>query len=194
MLKLARHPGNDAEALAGLLDRRQHPSRQVTSERSTRGDGRRFPCVLGRLDRSQQHPQASDRDQEAHHAPGHGLGGEPTITRRCFARAALEPVPSNTWAAEPPGSGRGLVTRQKFLIRNSPRPTGSAGEDQRFRWSGTDLWARLDLNQRPHPYQGSRASAVRTAVSPGRGRASGAKGCVLSDLVSSDAGRLVLQP
>jgi hypothetical protein len=32
MLELARHPGNDAEALAGCLDRLQHPSRQVTSE------------------------------------------------------------------------------------------------------------------------------------------------------------------
>jgi hypothetical protein len=40
---LARHWGGGAEALAGLLDRLQHPSRQLTSEGSTRGDGRRFP-------------------------------------------------------------------------------------------------------------------------------------------------------
>jgi hypothetical protein len=29
--------------------------------------------------------------------------------------------------------------------------------DQRFRWSGAGLWAWLDLNQRPHPYQQSPA-------------------------------------
>jgi hypothetical protein len=29
--------------------------------------------------------------------------------------------------------------------------------DQRFRWSEAGLWAWLDLNQRPHPYQVSRA-------------------------------------
>jgi hypothetical protein len=34
--------------------------------------------------------------------------------------------------------------------------------DQRFRWSRADLWAWLDLNQRPHPYQQSRAYRYAT--------------------------------
>jgi hypothetical protein len=67
--------------------------------------------------------------------------------------------------------------------------------DWRFCWSRADLWAWLDLNQRPHPYQGYRGlSAVRTGVFPGHRRASGAKGCVLSNLVPSGAVRLFSVP
>ena len=40
------------------------------------------------------------------------------------------------------------VPRDKWSDRHGRMATG-----KRFRWSGADLWAWLDLNQRPHPYQ-----------------------------------------
>jgi hypothetical protein len=46
---------------------------------------------------------------------------------------------------------------------------------QHFRWSGSILWAWLDLNQRPPPYRLNAVTAVRTVVFAGRTRPSGSK-------------------
>jgi hypothetical protein len=42
-----------------------------------------------------------------------------------------------------------------LLANNNREPTKLKSSWQRFRWSGTALWAWEDLNLRPHPYQGS---------------------------------------
>jgi hypothetical protein len=44
-----------------------------------------------------------------------------------------------------------------LLASDNPEPTKLKSSWQRFRWSGTALWAWEDLNLRPHPYQQSSA-------------------------------------
>jgi hypothetical protein len=54
-------------------------------------------------------------------------------------------------------SGDGAPTRPHPKWDASNLGWGRKRSDQRLRWSWADLWAWLDLNQRPHPYQVSRA-------------------------------------
>jgi hypothetical protein len=65
---------------------------------------------------------------------------------------------------------RGVVpTQERSALKTSSHrihPIGLAPQtpDQRKRWSRARLWAWLDLNQRPHPYQ--RSTAERRANQP----------------------------
>jgi hypothetical protein len=52
--------------------------------------------------------------------------------------------------------------------------------DRRFCWSRADLWAWLDLNQRPHPYQLNAGNRCADRPFPGHLRPSGPKVCVQS--------------
>jgi hypothetical protein len=54
-------------------------------------------------------------------------------------------------------SGDGAPTRPHPKWDASNLGWGRKRSDQRLRWSWADLWAWLDLNQRPHPHQVSRA-------------------------------------
>jgi hypothetical protein len=63
-----------------------------------------------------------------------------------------------------------LRTRIAFRPHPERDPPGWAGPaergGQRFRWSRAGLWAWLDLNQRPHPYQAYSRDAFNL-VEPG---------------------------
>ena len=66
---------------------------------------------------------------------------------------------------------RGVVPTQDRSALKTSSQTGCirlgwqlAAERPAFRWSRADLWAWLDLNQRPHPYQ--RWMAERCAIQP----------------------------
>jgi hypothetical protein len=52
--------------------------------------------------------------------------------------------------------------------------------DRRFCWSRADLWAWLDLDQRPHPYQLNAGNRCADRPFPGHLRPSGPKVCVQS--------------
>jgi hypothetical protein len=82
MLEPARRSGDDAEALAGLLDPLQHPSRQVTSEGELEEMAGDSPaCWDGWIGPSSTRKLLTGV-QERHRVPRQGLGGEPTSTWR----------------------------------------------------------------------------------------------------------------
>lgn len=60
--ELAHHPDDDRRSARRSLGSSRCPSRQVTSEGSTRGGGRRFPYLLGRVGSVRAGPLASDGD------------------------------------------------------------------------------------------------------------------------------------
>jgi hypothetical protein len=93
-------------------------SRQLTSEGLTRGGDRRFPSLLGRVDRSEQDPQASDGDQEPHRAPTaqarrrtHQLHGDASL-KAALGAGALEQMGA-------PGRSEGGA-RERLFARGPP--------------------------------------------------------------------------
>jgi hypothetical protein len=121
--------------------------------------------------------RSSDRDVVLHHCATDDLRHthDPRTAKRLLTRVV--PTQERRRAQDLIPSGMDPIG----LTRQSVVTSVSAGH-------GPDLWAWLDLNQRPHLIRYRGLSAVRTGVSPDHWRASGAKGCVLSDLVPSGAG------
>jgi hypothetical protein len=78
---------------------------------------------------------------------------------------AVRPRPSEERAARTANTQVRGVTPRAAQTKPGPHPRTDASDwagtwkrsDQRFRWSQAISWAWLDLNQRPHPYQQSRA-------------------------------------
>jgi hypothetical protein len=81
--------------------------------------------------------------------------------------------------------------RSKTAVRGALTEATAMKESSRarFRSATPVLWAWLDLNQRPHPYQVSRAQRCADRHSPKSLASVRAKGCVLSGLVPSSAGK-----
>jgi hypothetical protein len=121
--------------------------------------------------------RSSDRDVVLHHCATDDLRHthDPRTAKRLLTRVV--PTQERRRAQDLIPSGMDPIG----LTRQSVVTSVSAGH-------GPDLWARLDLNQRPHPYQVSRAKRCADRRFPRSLASVGAKGCVLSDLVPSGAG------
>ena len=98
-----------------------------------------------------------------------GRRGSPT------AVLAQSPNSGQAWEAVPPLSCAGIRSQTAVRRQRTEQPRSNRTTNERFRRLEPLQWAWLDLNQRPHPYQGSRAKRCAVRPSPGRWQASGAK-------------------
>jgi hypothetical protein len=92
------------------------------------------------------------------------------LNYRCAAKPTGRRGRATGEAAAQTRCCRSASNHTQYLIppRDACKPAGTRKvTDQRFRWSEAILWAWLDLNQRPHPYQQIPGTAVRKVISAG---------------------------